>query len=78
MCVILGRKALEESDVLFDPMFSFSHYDTDFSFECVFKKHLRLGVIVRKDLQHWSVGKSILTQEFKEAELKFRQKWKFD
>lgn len=78
LCIILTRKAIEESDLLFDSNLSFSHYDTDISFECVCKKHLKLGVIVRKDLQHWSVGKSILTQEFLEKEKYFREKWKFD
>ena len=75
LCIVLTKKALEESDILFDPMFSFSHYDTNFSFEAVMKKHLRLGVIVQKELQHWSVGKSITTPEFLESEKKFRAKW---
>lgn len=77
LCFILTKNAIEHSDILFDTRFSFSHYDTDFSFECIMKKHLKLGVIVRKDLQHWSVGKSILTQKFLESEKLFREKWKF-
>ena len=52
LCFILTKNAIENSDILFDDRFSFSHYDTDFSFECVMKKNLKLGVIVRKDLQH--------------------------
>ena len=76
LCFILTKNAIENSDILFDTQFSFSHYDTDFSFECVMKKHLKLGVIVRKDLQHWSVGRSILAPEFLESEKLFRAKWK--
>ena len=33
------------------------------------------GFVVRKDLSHFSVGKSILTPHFLENELKFRKKW---
>ena len=39
------------------------------------QKGLKLGVIVQKDLQHQSVGKSILTPEFMQSEEKFRAKW---
>jgi hypothetical protein len=77
LCIILTKNAIEKSNILFDTTFTFSHYDTDFSFECIFKHNLKLGVIIRKDLKHWSVGKSILTQEFKDSEIKFRNKWKF-
>lgn len=75
LCIILLKKAIEESDILFDRTFAFSHYDTDFSFQCVMQKNLKLGVIVQKDLQHYSVGKSILTPEFMQSEEKFRAKW---
>lgn len=78
LCIILSRNAIENTDLSFDNTFTFSHYDTDFSFECVLKKHLKLGVIIRKDLQHWSVGRSILTPEFLESEKKFRTKWNLD
>lgn len=75
LCIILTKKAIEDSDILFDRTFEFSHYDTDFSFQCVMQKGLKLGVIVQKDLQHQSVGKSILTPEFMQSEEKFRAKW---
>ena len=75
LCIILLKKAIEDSDILFDRTFEFSHYDTDFSFQCVMQKNLKLGVIVQKDLQHQSVGKSILTPEFMISEEKFRTKW---
>lgn len=75
LCIILLKKAIEDSDILFDRTFEFSHYDTDFSFQCVMQKSLKLGVIVQKDLQHYSVGRSILTPEFMQSEQKFRAKW---
>ena len=59
----------------FDPEIgSFDFYDTDISMQAMMKG-LKLGVVVRKDLTHFSVGKSILTKQFLENELKFRQKW---
>lgn len=75
LCIILTKKVIEETDLLFDERFKFDHYDTDFSFECTLKRKLNLGVIVRDDLMHWSVGKSILTQSFLESEKHFREKW---
>ena len=78
LCIVLLKKAIEDSDILFDRTFAFSHYDTDFSFQCVMKKNLKLGVIVQKDLQHWSVGKSITTPEFMNSEKLFREKWHFE
>ena len=77
LCIILTKKVIEETDLLFDERFKFDHYDTDFSFECTLKRKLNLGVIVRDDLMHWSVGKSILTQSFLESEKHFREKWQF-
>lgn len=77
LCICLNYNALYHNDILFDERFSFNHYDTDFSFECVFNKNLKLGVLVQKDLEHWSVGKSILTPEFMVTEKIFREKWKF-
>lgn len=75
LCIILLKRAIESSDILFDKTFTFSHYDTDFSFQCIMQKSLKLGVIVQKDLTHYSVGKSILTPEFMQSEEKFRAKW---
>ena len=75
---ILTKKLLEETDILFDEQFSYSGcYDTDFSLECVMKRKLPLGVLVEPSLNHYSVGKSIFTKEFAEAEIKLRNKWKF-
>ena len=75
LCIIFTKKAID-AGLKFDEQFKFSHYDTDISFQCVFDKKLKLGTIVRKDLQHHSIGKSILTPEFLIAEAKFREKWK--
>lgn len=77
LCIIFGKKVIK-SDLLFDEQFLFDFYDTDFSFQCVMKYKLKLGVIVRKDLQHYSVGKSILTEDFLRHELDFRKKWNLD
>lgn len=77
LCIILNSNALYNSDILFDERLSFNHYDTDISLQCIFKKNLKLGVIVRKDLEHWSIGKSILRPEFMVTEKIFREKWKF-
>ena len=45
--------------------------------QAVLKYGMKIGVIVRKELQHWSVGKSILTPEFLKNEDVFRIKWGF-
>lgn len=42
------------------------------------KYKLKLGVIVEQSLQHYSVGKSILTKDFLTHELDFRKKWNLE
>lgn len=42
------------------------------------KHNLKLGVIVEKSLQHYSIGKSILSVDFLRHELDFRKKWNLD
>lgn len=44
--IALAPSALANPEVAFDPRFSFSHYDTDFSISCCLKWGLRLGVVV--------------------------------
>ena len=67
--VILDRS------IRFDPeVGEFDFYDSDLSMQATMSG-LKLGVVVRKDLSHFSVGKSILTPHFLENELKFRKKW---
>lgn len=75
LCIVFTKKVIEDPSVKFDPVIgSFDFYDTDISMQAMMKG-LKLGVVVRKDLMHFSVGKSILTKQFLENELKFRQKW---
>ncbi len=74
LCIILGKKAID-SGITFDEMFQFDQYDTDFSTQCLITYKLKLGVLVEQSLQHYSVGKSILTKEFLVHEQDLRKKW---
>ena len=74
LCIVLSRKAID-SGIRFDEQFLFDQYDTDFSAQCLMKYKLKLGVLVEPSLQHYSVGKSILTQEFLVHEQDLRKKW---
>lgn len=77
LCLIISRKAAD-AGMRFDPSVGdFDCYDTDISMQTVLKYGFRLGVVVRKDLRHYSVGKSILTQEFLKDDAKLRAKWGF-
>ena len=77
LCIVFSRKAIE-SGLRFDESIGpWDMYDTDISFQAVIKYGLKLGVIVRRDLMHYSVGKSITTQAFLETEARFRSKWNF-
>ena len=77
LCIIFSRKAID-SGLRFDEALSpFDFYDTDISMQAVLKYKMKVGVIVRKELQHWSVGKSILTPGFLKNEEVFRAKWGF-
>lgn len=77
LCIIFTKTALETSMEFDESLSKFDFYDSDISMQAVMKYKLKVGVIVRQDLCHYSVGKSILTDSFLEAELKFRQKWNF-
>jgi hypothetical protein len=78
LCIIFTRKAID-SGLRFDENLSpFDFYDTDISMQAILKYNLKIGVLVRKELQHWSIGKSILTPEFIKNEDIFRAKWKFE
>ena len=75
LCIVFTKKVIEDSSMKFDPEIGkFDFYDSDISMQAMMKG-LKLGVVVRKDLMHFSVGKSILTKHFLEDELKFRKKW---
>ena len=77
LCIIFTRKAID-AGLRFDESLSpFDLYDTDISMQAVMNYKMKVGVIVRRELQHWSVGKSILTQEFIKNEDVFRAKWGF-
>ena len=77
LCIVFGPKAIE-SGMTFDEQFTYDFYDTDISFQTVLKYKLKLGVIVEQSLQHYSVGKSILTKDFLSHEIDFRKKWSLE
>lgn len=75
LCIIFTKKALE-TDMMFDESLgSFDFYDSDISMQALVKYKLKIGVMVQKDLCHYSVGRSILTPEFLDSEELFRKKW---
>lgn len=75
LCIIFTKKIILDRSIRFDPSVGeFDFYDTDLSMQAMMSG-LKLGVAVRKDLIHFSVGKSILTPHFLENEIKFRKKW---
>lgn len=77
LCIAFGKNALR-SEIKFDETLSdFDMYDTDISTQAMIKYRLRIGVVVRRDLKHFSIGKSILDEKFLESELRFRLKWNF-
>lgn len=77
LCIIFTRRALESNIEFDESIGDFDFYDTDISCQAVMKYKLRLGVMVQKDLCHYSIGRSILTPSFLDNELKFRSKWNF-
>ena len=77
LCIIFTRQALD-TDMQFDESLGeFDFYDSDISCQTLMKYKLKLGVMVQKDLCHYSVGRSILTPSFLDNEAKFRAKWNF-
>lgn len=75
--IAMSRKAVE-SEMRFDEQYEgFDFYDTDISMQAFMKLKLKIGVLVQKDLCHYSVGTSILSPHFLENEAKFRKKWGF-
>lgn len=77
LCIVFGPRAMK-SDLNFDETFAFDQYDTDISLQAVLKYKFKIGVLVEKSLQHYSIGKSIMTEEFLKHELDLRKKWGFD
>ena len=76
ICIMFCKQALDSSIEFDENLGKFDFYDTDISMQAVAKYHIKLGVMVQKDLCHYSVGKSILTSNFLDTEEKFRAKWK--
>ena len=77
LCIIFTRQALD-TDMQFDESLGeFDFYDSDISCQTLMKYKLKLGVMVQKDLCHYSIGRSILTPSFLDNEAKFRAKWNF-
>ena len=74
LCIIISKHAAELG-LRFGNEFTWDQYDTDLSFSCVITHKLRLGVLVEKSLHHYSIGKSILTDNFLMSEIKLRKKW---
>lgn len=77
LCIIFGSKAIT-SDIKFDEQFLFDCYDTDISLQAVLKYKFKLGVIVEESLKHYSVGRSILTDDFLLHEIDLRKKWQLE
>ena len=50
-------------------------YDTSLCLDAMINYNLKIGVIVRKDLVHYSVGKGILNQDFLKDEYSMRKKF---
>lgn len=74
LCIIFGPKAIA-SGIKFDEQFLFDGYDTDISLQAVLNYKLKLGVLVEESLKHYSVGRSILTDDFLMHEIDLRKKW---
>lgn len=76
LCMIFTKTALE-SKIEFDPgIGKYNCYDTALCLDAMLNYNLKLGVVVRKDLIHYSVGKSILNQDFLKEEYNMRKKFK--
>lgn len=76
LCIMFCKQALDSSIEFDESLGKFDFYDTDISMQALAKYKLKLGVMVQKDLCHYSVGRSILTPSFLDTEEKFRAKWK--
>ena len=77
LCIIFTRQALDTGMQFDESLGEFDFYDSDISCQTLMKYKLKLGVMVQKDLCHYSVGRSILTPSFLDNEAKFRAKWNF-
>ena len=76
LCMIFNKKAVE-SGLEFDERLRFNCYDTQISLDALMNKKLQLGVIVEPSLQHYSVGRAILEQDFLIDEKVLREHFNF-
>ena len=75
LCIIFAKQALDSTMEFDESLGAYDFYDTDISMQAIAKYKIKIGVMVQKDLCHYSVGRSILTPEFLSTEKKFREKW---
>lgn len=75
LCIIFAKDALNSTLEFDENLGDFDFYDTDISMQAIAKYKIKIGVMVQKDLCHYSIGKSILTPAFLSIEEKFRAKW---
>lgn len=75
LCIIFAKEALDSNMEFDENLGDFDFYDTDISMQAIATYKIKVGVMVQKDLCHYSVGKSILTPAFLDIEEKFRAKW---
>ena len=59
----MTKKAMQ-SGLRFDERLRFNCYDTQISLDAVMNYKLRVGCLVEPSLKHFSVGRSILTDDF--------------
>jgi len=75
LCMMLGRNIIADDNNLFDEIFKSNHfYDLDFCLRNLLAGK-SIGVVV-EHIFHASVGMAILSDDYKEVEKIFREKWK--
>lgn len=77
LCIIFTNAALDTAMEFDETLGKFDFYDSDISCQAMMKYGIKIGVMVQKDLCHYSIGKSIMTPAFLDVEEKFRAKWNF-
>lgn len=72
LCIIVGRTVINSDFRFTEGVSNFDFYDTDISLKSNLIYKFRLGVMV-EPVRHLSVGRSILSERFREDEKKFRE-----
>lgn len=75
LCIIFCSSAIN-SDIKFNEELKFNCYDTDISLNAILNYKFKIGVVVEQSLKHYSVGKSILNNDFLTEEKILREKFK--